>query len=176
MTTTGRGQGRQGGGRRRWRHRLLLRLLAVYPPFLGAGIRVHRLDGDAPGFEVRMKLTWWNRNYVGTHFGGSLYAMCDPFYMLLLIERLGPGYLVWDKAAAIRFRRPGRGTVRARFILPDERVAEIRRAADAGETVEPVLGVDVVGDDGEVVAAVEKTLWVRRRAAAPPSALPARPG
>jgi acyl-coenzyme A thioesterase PaaI-like protein len=142
-----------------------LRLLSLYPPFLGAGIRV-RIAPDRRTFEVRMKLSRWNRNYVGTHFGGSLYAMCDPFYMLILIEALGPDYVVWDKAATIRFRRPGRGPVAARFHIPEERIAEIRAAADAAGRTEPTFRAEVRhGRDGEgdLVAEVEKLLSVSRR-------------
>jgi len=146
-------------GRRSW----LLKVMNLYPPFLGAGIRVRRVGPDGCAFEVRMKLHFFNRNYVGTHFGGSLYAMCDPFFMLILIPALGPRYVVWDKAATIRFKRPGRGTVRATFDIPEERVDEIRRAADGGAPVEPVFTAEVVGEDGRVVAEVEKTLFVRRR-------------
>lgn len=141
--------------------RLRLRFLNLYPPYLGAGVRVQRPE---PGtYEVSMKLRWYNQNYVGTHFGGSLYSMCDPFYMLLLMERLGRDYIVWDKAATIRFRRPGRGTVRARFHLTDERVEEIRRRADGGEVVEPTFTVEVSDEEGQVVAEVEKLLYVRRK-------------
>jgi acyl-coenzyme A thioesterase PaaI-like protein len=143
---------------RRW----LLRLLSLYPPFLGAGVQV-RASPDLRSFEVRMKLRWWNRNYVGTHFGGSLYTMCDPFFMLILVDALGRGYIVWDKAATIRFRRPGRGTVRAVFHIPPERISEIRAAADAGGKVEPVFTVEVVDEQGEVVAEVEKLLSVRAK-------------
>ncbi|HEX2162338.1 MAG TPA: DUF4442 domain-containing protein, partial [Thermoanaerobaculia bacterium] len=103
----------------------VLRLLSVWPPYLGAGIRVSRPDPHT--FVVRLKLRWWNRNYFGTHFGGSLYAMCDPFFVLILAQALGKGYVVWDKAAAIRFVRPGRGTVTATFRLPPEEVEAIRR-------------------------------------------------
>jgi acyl-coenzyme A thioesterase PaaI-like protein len=143
-------------------HALKLRAINLYPPFLGAGIRVRR-TGDGRGFDVRMGLRRYNRNYVGTHFGGSLYAMCDPFFMLILIPALGPEYVVWDKAAAIRFLRPGRGTVRARFHVPEERIAAIRREADANGKAEPEFTVQVLGDGGEVVAEVDKTLYVRRR-------------
>ena len=139
-----------------------LRAINLYPPFLGAGIRVRR-GSDGHRFEVRMKLGPFNRNFVGTHFGGSLYAMCDPFYMLILIPALGPEYVVWDKAATIRFLRPGRGTVRATFEIPEARIEEIRHAADAGEKVEPAFTVQLVGDDGRVVAEVEKVIYVRRR-------------
>lgn len=138
----------------------ILRLLNVWPPYVGAGIRV-RPSGDLRTYEVRMKLRWWNRNFVNTHFGGSLYSMCDPFFMLILIEALGRGYVVWDKAATIRFRRPGKGTVRANFHIPQERVEEIRAAADRGEKVEPVFTVEVLDEQGEVVAEVEKLLYVR---------------
>lgn len=139
---------------------VLLRLLSFWPPYLGAGIRV-RPSADLRTFEVRMKLRWWNRNYVNTHFGGSLYSMCDPFFMLILIQALGRGYVVWDKAATIRFRRPGKGTVRATFHIPQERVDEIRAAADRGEKIEPVFTVEILDEQGEVVAEVEKLLYVR---------------
>ncbi len=141
-------------------------LLALYPPYLGAGVRATSIAEDFGTVEVRMGLHFWNRNYVGTQFGGSLYSMVDPFYMLMLIELLGPGYVVWDKAATIRFRRPGRGPVRARLEIPPQRVEEIRRAADAEGRTEPRFTAVVVDEAGEVVAEVEKLLSVRKRAAA----------
>ena len=141
---------------RRW----LFRLLSFYPPYLGAGVRV-KSSPDLRTFEVKLRLRFWNRNFVGTHFGGSLYAMCDPFFMLILIEALGPGYVVWDKSATIRFRRPGRGTVAATFHIPQEKIDEIRAAADAGGKVEPVFQAEVMNEKGEVVAEIEKLLYVR---------------
>lgn len=150
------------------RQRLLYRMLSFYPPFLGAGIRVRRLPEH--GFAVRMRLTFWNRNLVGTQFGGSLYSMCDPFFMLILVAALGPGYVVWDKAATIRFRRPGRGTVSAMFSIATARIEEIRAQADQGQRVEPVFIVEVRNQEGEVVAEVEKLLYVRRQQPRPPSA------
>jgi acyl-coenzyme A thioesterase PaaI-like protein len=142
--------------RRSW----MMRLLSLYPPYLGAGIRV-KASSDLRTFEVRMKLRRWNRNYVGTQFGGSLYAMCDPFFMLILVTALGRGYVVWDKAATIRFRRPGRGAVHATFHIPLVRIEEIRAAADTRGKVEPTFRVDVLDDGGEVIAEVEKLLYVR---------------
>jgi len=143
----------------RWK----IRLLNLYPPYLGAGVRV-RSSADLRTFEVRMKIRFWNRNYVGTAFGGSLYAMCDPFFMLILTEALGRrDYVVWDKAATIRFRRPGRGTMKATFHIPQERIDEIRAAADTGGKVEPVFTVEVFDEKGELVADVEKLLYVRRK-------------
>ena len=141
--------------------RLLLRSINAWPPFLGAGIRVTRLSPHAT--DVEMKLRRWNRNYVGTHFGGSLYSMTDPFFMLMLIETLGPEYIVWDKAATIRFKKPGRGKVRAEFRLSSDQVEEIKRAAAANGKTEPTFLVQVKDEAGDVVAEVEKVLWVRRK-------------
>jgi hypothetical protein len=143
--------------------RTLLRYIRFWPPYLGAGIRVRRIADDFTEVDVEMKLRIWNRNYVATHFGGSLYSMCDPFFMLMLIENLGRQYIVWDKAASIRFKKPGRGTVRAAFRLSRERIDEIRVAADRQAKVEPEFKVDVVDDSGNVIAEVTKLLYVRRK-------------
>lgn len=141
------------------------RLLNLYPPFLGAGIRVRHVAEDLSVIEVEMPLHFWNRNYVGTHFGGSLYAMCDPFFMVILINRLGRDYIVWDKAATIRFKKPGKGTMKAVFRVPEERVAEIRAQVDANGKIEPTFTVQVTDTEGNVVAEVEKLLHVRKKQA-----------
>jgi acyl-coenzyme A thioesterase PaaI-like protein len=141
--------------------RLRERLINFYPPLLGAGIRSRTVDDLT--IQVEMKLTALNRNIVGVHFGGSLYAMCDPWFMLILMRALGTDYIVWDKAASIRFVSPGRGTVKANFHIPQERVDEIRAAADRGEKIEPIFSVDVLDEQERVVAQVEKLLYVRRK-------------
>jgi acyl-coenzyme A thioesterase PaaI-like protein len=145
------------------RSRRLLRLLRFYPPFLGAGIRVRRMTDDLREIDVEMKLRWWNANYVGTHYGGSLYSMADPFYMLMLIDNLGRDYIVWDKAASIRFRKPGRGTLRAEFRLTQQQLDELRAQVDAQGKIEPKFTVLVRDEQGEVVAEVEKLLHIRRK-------------
>jgi acyl-coenzyme A thioesterase PaaI-like protein len=145
------------------RQRLMMRFINFYPPFLGAGIRVVSVSSDWSAIKVRLALNWLNRNLFGTQFGGSLYAMCDPFFVVLVMQQLGPDYTVWDKAASIQFLRPGRGPVSATFRVPPERVVEIRAQADAREKVEPVFQAEVVDDAGQVVAQVEKRLWVRKK-------------
>ncbi len=142
--------------------RLLARIINFYPPFLGAGIRVRQSKAEPYTVISSMTLRPWNRNLFGTHFGGSLYAMCDPFFALILARHLGAGYVVWDRSASIEFLRPGRGIVRATFHIPPDEIAKIRERADEGEKVEPRLVAEVVGEDGEVVARVEKKLYVRR--------------
>lgn len=138
-------------------------LMNLWPPFIGAGIHVERLSPDYTEAVVRMRLGLLNRNYMGTHFGGSLYAMTDPFFALLVMHQLGRGYVVWDKASSIDYKLPGRGTVRARFRVTPEQVETIRHATAGGDKFEPVFTVDVVNRKGEVVATVEKTVYVRRK-------------
>ena len=138
-------------------------LLNLYPPYLGAGIRVKRLQPDWKAIDVEMKLRFWNSNYVGTHFGGSLYSMTDPFYMLMLIENLGPAYIVWDKAASVRFRRPGKGKVSVSFRLSEEQIEGIRQTLNTQEKVEPTFVVEVKDDSGAVVAELEKVLYIRKK-------------
>jgi Domain of unknown function (DUF4442) len=108
----------------------LRRAVNFWPPFLGAGIRVKRISSDMKAIDVEMKLRWWNANYVGTHFGGSLFAITDAFYMLMLMANLGRDYIVWDKAASIRYRKPGRSTVRVEFRLTDAELEDIRDKAN----------------------------------------------
>jgi len=142
--------------------RLLRRGMGWWPPFLGAGIRVRGLTEDFREAVVELRFGRLNRNYVGTHFGGSLYSMTDPFFAIMLMHNLGGEYLVWDKSGSIEYVAPGRGTVRARFVLTEQRLAEIRSQAAGGEKVLPEFQVEVRhAEDDSVVALVRKTLYVR---------------
>jgi hypothetical protein len=140
----------------------MLRSINIWPPFFGAGIRV-KWSADRKAVDVEMKLRFWNRNYVGTHYGGSLYSMADPFYMLMLMENLGRDYIVWDKAASIRFRKPGKGRVKAEFRLTDAQLDDIREKLKLQEKYEPTFAVEVKDEAGDVVAEVQKVLHIRRR-------------
>jgi len=135
----------------------------LWPPFLGAGIRVKHIAPDYREIVISLKLRWYNRNYVGTHFGGSLAAMTDPFYMLMLIHILGKEYTVWDKTSTIDYLAPGRGTVTARFTLDDDQIAEIERETANGDPYYPEFSVDIVNESGEVIARVNKRLYVRKK-------------
>lgn len=144
------------------KQRLMLRFANFWPPFAAAGIHV-RWGREMKSAEVSMKMHWWNRNFVGTHYGGSLYSMCDPFYMLMLLANLGPGYVVWDKAASIRFRKPGRGTLRARFEITDATLNDIRAKLEMLPKYEPTYTVEVKDESGAVIAEVQKTLHIRKK-------------
>jgi acyl-coenzyme A thioesterase PaaI-like protein len=153
----------------------LRRWVNLWPPFLGAGIFITRVAPDMKAIDVEMKLRWWNANYVGTHFGGSLFAMTDAFYMLMLMANLGRDYIVWDKAASIRYRKPGKGTVRAEFRLTDAQLDDIREKLKTLPKYEPTFLVEVKDGSGEVVAVVEKLLYVRKKDAEPGAATPVQP-
>jgi len=141
----------------------LRRYANLWPPFLFTGIRVEHLADDWRRARVRLKLRWYNRNYVGTHFGGSLFAMTDPWYMLMLMPLLGRDYFVWDQQAGIEFIAPGRGKVTARFRIDDATLAEIRERTANGEKYLPQFVIDIVDEQNELIARVTKTLYVRKK-------------
>ena len=143
--------------------RALRRWINLWPPLLGAGIRIQHIAPDMRAVDVEMKLRFWNANYVGTHFGGSLFAMTDPFYMLMLMANLGRDYIVWDKAATIRYRKPGKGTVRAEFRLSDSQIDDIREKLKTLPKYEAVFSVEVKDRAGVVIAEVEKVIHVRKK-------------
>ncbi|SDL72918.1 Acyl-coenzyme A thioesterase PaaI, contains HGG motif [Lentzea albidocapillata subsp. violacea] len=135
----------------------------LWPPFLFAGIRVVEISPDYRYARVRMRLRPWNRNFFGTHFGGSLFAMTDPFWVLLLFNQLKGEHVVWDQAGEIEFVAPGRGTVHAEFRLTDEHVAEVLDQTRDGEKALIWFETDVVGQDGTVIARVKKQVYARRK-------------
>lgn len=144
----------------------------LWPPYLGAGIRIKHIAKDWTSIRVEMKLRFWNRNVVATHFGGSLYAMTDPFFMAILMHNLGRDYIVWDKAAKVRFRRPGKGVVQATFAISKEEILAIQTRADSEPKVEPTFHCRIVDEAGVVVAEVEKLLYVRRKDQQPQKVAP----
>jgi len=144
----------------------LRRLINVWPPFLFSGIRVTDLSADYRFARVELHQRWYNRNYVGTHFGGSLFAMTDPMYMLMLLQVLGRRYIVWDQQAAIEFLAPGRGVVSARFELDEATLATIREQTAAGEKYLPDFTIEIRDEKEELVARVRKTLYVRHKPSA----------
>lgn len=135
----------------------------LYFPYFWSGIKATRVTKDYTEIDVRLKLTWYNRNFVGTQFGGNLYSMTDPFYMLMLIKNLGRDYIVWDKAATIDFKKPGHGTVFAYFRLSKNKISEIKAIADSEGKYIFDLPIDVVNKNNEVVAQIVKTMYVRKK-------------
>jgi len=83
--------------------------------------------------------------------------------MVMLIQLLGPGYVVWDKAASIRFKKPGKTTLTARFVIDEAETDTIKEALVKQEAIDRVYQIDLADRDGVVHASVEKTIYIRRK-------------
>ena len=136
-----------------------------FPAYRGTGARITHIACDFREIRIRLPLSWRTRNYVGTLFGDSMYGAVDPIYMVMLIRLLGREYVVWDKEASIRFRRPGRTTLFARFVIDDAELESIRQALRSAPATDRVYTVELVDAEGVVHATVKKTIHVRRKKA-----------
>lgn len=145
------------------RQKFLEKAIHLYAPYLGAGVKVKEISEDHRYVRVEMPLTFYNRNYMGTQFGGSLYAMIDPWYMLMLIKNLGPDYIVWDKAATINFKKPGRERVHAEFNLTQNVIDEIKAIVAEKNKTDYVFKVEIKDTSGTLIAEVDKVLYIRRK-------------
>jgi acyl-coenzyme A thioesterase PaaI-like protein len=141
----------------------LRRVLNLWPPFWGSGIRVIEIADDWSSAKVRLRKRWYNRNYVNTHYGGSLFSMTDPFYMLLFLHKMGRDYVVWDKKAEIKFIKPGRKDVFAEFKVTKQHVEEFKQQLATLDKIEPVFEVDIVDTDGLLIAKVWKTIHISKK-------------
>jgi acyl-coenzyme A thioesterase PaaI-like protein len=141
----------------------LIRAINWYPPYLFSGIKVVDHASDFSSFKTRLKLTWYNRNLLGTAFGGSLYSMCDPFFMFILIIHLGEEYIVWDKHASIDFVKPGKGSVFAEFKLIPDQIAEIKSIVDEKGKYVFEFPCEVKSAEGQLIAKLNKGVYVKRK-------------
>ena len=146
------------------RQRFLEKAINFYGPFLGAGVKLKELSKDYRYAKVTMPLTFYNKNYMGTQFGGSLYAMVDPWYMLMLIKNLGENYIVWDKEATIRFKKPGKGKVTAEFVLTQEIIDEIKLHVGDHTKMDYIFKVEIKDESGALICEVDKVVYIRRKA------------
>lgn len=137
----------------------------LFPAYRGTGGRVIYISDDFREVRVKIPLNWRTRNYVGTIYGGSIYGAVDPIYMLMLIKILGPSYTVWDKAAKIRFKKPGRETLFVDFNLHEEEIDEIRRLADTSRSIDRIYNLELKDKSGVVHATIEKTLYISKKRA-----------
>ncbi|MBM7071335.1 DUF4442 domain-containing protein [Shewanella sp. 202IG2-18] len=137
--------------------------LNLYPPYVGAGVRIDYICADWTEMEVSMKLRWFNKNAVGTHFGGNLYSMIDPHYMLLLMKLLGNDYHIWDQSASIRFVKATRKRVKAHIHVSPERLLEIQHHTANGEKYLAEFRLDILDDNNEQIAEVEKVIYIKKK-------------
>ena len=143
--------------------RLLRWRFNLFPAYRGSGARVTYIAADFREIRIRLPLSFRSRNAVGTIFGGSMYASVDPMYMIMLLKLLGRDYVVWDKAAGIRFRKPGRTTLYATFRIDEAEITAIRDATASGAPIDRTYNVDLVDAEGVVHASVEKVIYIKRK-------------
>jgi acyl-coenzyme A thioesterase PaaI-like protein len=146
-----------------FRQRFLEKAINFYGPFLGAGVKLEDMSKDYRYAKVTMPLRFYNKNYMGTQFGGSLYSMVDPWYMLMLIKNLGKEYIVWDKGANIRFKKPGKGKVYAEFTLSESIIQEIKSHVDVNTKMDYVFNVEIKDDQGKLICEVDKVVYIRKK-------------
>ncbi|MDO6593516.1 DUF4442 domain-containing protein [Neptuniibacter sp. 1_MG-2023] len=143
--------------------RTMKHLFNLYPPYIGAGIKVENISDDWNHITVSMKVRWYNRNAVGTHFGGSIYSMIDPHIMLILMKKLGKEYWVWDSAAEIAFIKATKKKITAHIHVLDEQIEQIQTSAQTGKKQFPEFHVEIIDSDKNLIARVKKVLYVKRR-------------
>ncbi len=143
------------------RARRLRRLLNWYVPLLCAGVKVERVDDDFRYARAALRARWYNRNYVGTHFGGTLYSMTDPFFMIMLMENLGSDYLVWDRRGEVEYLKPGRGKIVVELRVSESDLQVIGEATAHGQKYEHWFACELTDEGGDVVARVRKQVYVR---------------
>ncbi len=135
----------------------------LYPPFLGAGIKIVKIDPNFQFIRVELKLNLLNKNYVGTHFGGSLFSMTDPFYMLMFLKNLGKDYIVWDKSAKIEFIKATQEDVYAEFILSKEEIQNVIQSLETKKSLEKIYTIEIKTiQKNETIAKVERVLFFRK--------------
>ena len=134
-----------------------------FPAYRGTGARVVYISHDYREMRVKIPLSWRTRNYVGTIYGGSMYAGIDPIYMLMLIKNLGRDYVVWDKSAKIRFKRPGKETLFADFSIDENELAEIKKLLETSKSIDRIYNVELKNEDGKTHCVIEKTLYIAKK-------------
>ncbi|MCE3009060.1 MAG: DUF4442 domain-containing protein [Proteobacteria bacterium] len=145
-----------------WRAKLL-GLWNFWPPLFGAGIRIEKVTPDFREMRVVLKKRWWNGNYVGSAYGGSMFSMTDPFYMVMLLRNLGPGFIVWDKSAAIEYLKPGKTHLYAQFLLTDKDLNNIKLALETQEKMDWHRTIEILDENQMTIARVSKVLYIRKK-------------
>jgi acyl-coenzyme A thioesterase PaaI-like protein len=135
----------------------------LFPAYRGSGGRIAYISDDYHEIHVKLPLNWRTKNYVGTIFGGSMFAATDPIFMVMLIKILGRDYLVWDKSSNIRFKRPGKETLFAKFLITNEEINEIKTQLESTKSIDKIYKIELKNKEGKVHAIIEKILYLSKK-------------
>ena len=139
-----------------------MKILSYWPPYFFSGIKIIGVNDQFTKIDVCLKQRFWNTNYVGSHFGGSLYSMCDPFYMFILLHHL-PGHVIWDKGANFKFKKPGYGNVFASFEIPIETIEKLKIEASQNFSISPIFKTTIKDQQNRVILELEKILYLKKK-------------
>lgn len=134
----------------------------LYSPFWGSGIKVLNYNKEKQQINVQLKMNFFNKGYMGTHFGGSLYSMCDPFYVYLLMKSLGSSYMVWDKRAEIEYIKRNNNSVFAKFEVSENDIETIKSQLSKQKKIDYSFTINVTDSKENTIALVKKTIYVRK--------------
>ncbi|MET0811502.1 MAG: DUF4442 domain-containing protein [Microbacterium sp.] len=137
--------------------------MSLWAPNLWSGIRIRRFADDWTSATVELHVNLITRNYVKTAFGGSMSAMTDPYFFMLVMHQLGRDYVVWDTRGEIEFLKPGRGVLTARFSVTPEKAQELRERARGGAKVLEWFETEITDASGDTVARVRREVYVREK-------------
>lgn len=146
-----------------FKSRLMRWKFNLFPVYRRTGARITYISGDWREIHIKLPLNWKTKNYVGTIFGGSMYAAVDPMYMVMFINILGPEYIVWDKAASIKFKQPGRSTLRAKFKIRKAELTYIRKTLKEQSKLDRAYQIELIDEDGAICAVVEKIIHFKKK-------------
>jgi hypothetical protein len=146
-----------------FKSRLMRWKFNLFPVYRRTGARITYIASDLHEIHIKLPLNWKTRNYVGTIFGGSMYAAADPMYMVMFINLLGPEYIVWDKAASIKFKQPGHSTLHAKFKIQKAELAFIRKTLNVQDKLDRTYQIKLIDEDGAVCAVVEKIIHFKKK-------------
>lgn len=139
-----------------------LRFWNFWPPFLFTGIKIIEKSPDYRHMKVKLKLRFWTSNYLGTQYGGSMFSMTDAFYMIMLIKNLGKGYSIWDKAASIRFLKPGKTDLFVEYNLSEKDLQSIKNELESNSRINWTRKIEIKDRNDEIVAEVERVISIKK--------------
>lgn len=134
----------------------------LYSPFWGSGIKVLQYNKEKQQINVQLKMNFFNKGYMGTHFGGSLYSMCDPFYVYLLMKNLGSNYMVWDKRAEIEYINKNNNSVFAKFEVSENDIENIKSQLSKQKKIDYTFTINVTDSKENTIALVKKIIYIRK--------------
>ena len=125
--------------------------------------RLIEVSDDLHYVKIRIPINWKNRNYAGSIFGGSMLSATDPIYMIQLIQILGDGFVVWDKTASVKYKRPAKETIYGEFVFSESEIQAIKEQLLEQGELEIVKEMTLENTKKQVFAEISKTIYIANK-------------